>query len=182
MEKEQVPHLRALNHGRDLDTIPVEREEKWGGRQVVIPKVVVHHLIVPNDLSRGASQRHQRIGVEVVARSPNAIVVRAGAAGRDEHQVVFFVRGERGPGVACSRRQLSSVLGIMGHPQKRLPRPKQGTSSYVEPTHHTARCISKPIIKDARSDDDHVPENRGRCSLLVLASTSLDSGDIRTKV
>ena len=104
VEKEQVPHLRALNHGRNLDTIPTERKEKWWRGQVIVPKVVMHHLIVPDDLSRSASQRYQRVGVAVVARSPTAIVVGAEAAGRDENQVVLFVCGERGPGVTCSRQ------------------------------------------------------------------------------
>ena len=104
MEKEQIPHLCALNHGRDLDTIPSECEEKWWRWNVIVPKVVVHHLIVPDDLSRSASQRYQRVGVAVVARSPTAIVVGAGAAGRDENQVVLFICGKRGPGVTCSRR------------------------------------------------------------------------------
>src|SRR5262249_34109380 len=66
-------------------------------RDVVVPQVMMDCLEAPDEFARLRAKRHHRVGEAVVAGTFAAVVVRAGAAGRNEDQLARGVCNNYGP-------------------------------------------------------------------------------------
>ena len=82
IEEEQVPGLRSDGDG---GAATAGEEERLRG-DVVVPDVVVDGLECPRDLAGRRLQRHDAVGVGVVAGAVAAEVVGAGAADRQDRR------------------------------------------------------------------------------------------------
>ncbi|WP_267116445.1 PQQ-binding-like beta-propeller repeat protein, partial [Xanthomonas sacchari] len=66
-----------------------------------LEQVVVHQLLRPHPAAALQVQRHQRVGVAVVAQALAAVVVGAGRAGRYVDQTQRRIHRQRRPGIAA---------------------------------------------------------------------------------
>ena len=109
MEKEQVPHLRALNHGRDLDTIPVEREGFGvGGIRETLKRLKRGEMVLlfpEGTRSPDGEIQHFKQGFATLARRSRVALVPVGVDGAYD----AWPRSERFP-------QLGRVRVVVGKP------------------------------------------------------------------
>src|SRR5262249_21732088 len=80
IEHEEIASLVALNDDGDVAAVSMQRRKNRLGRRVVVPKVVVDQLKPPYEFAVLASQRHHRVCPPIIARTFDAVVVRARAA------------------------------------------------------------------------------------------------------
>jgi len=78
--------------------LPVDIHEHGRLLRVPVPEVVRGVLVVPLQPAAPGVERHDRVGVEVVADAFAAVVVRAGIAGRPIERLEIGVVGAREPG------------------------------------------------------------------------------------
>src|SRR5258708_17056814 len=62
----------------------------------------MNDLEAPNKFAGGSAESDDGISPLVVACAKSAEIIRAGAAGGNENQIVFGIYAQRGPGIACS--------------------------------------------------------------------------------
>src|ERR1022692_2778158 len=77
VQQKQVPSLRSHRDSRHLLALAPDGEQRGLRRDVVVPQIVMHGLKMPRHLASVRVQRYQAIGIEVVARTLAAIVIRA---------------------------------------------------------------------------------------------------------
>ena len=99
VQHEEVAHLGRDDDRRHRLAVARDRHQRGLGRHVVVPEIVVHDLEVPDDLAGGAAQRDHGVRVAVRADALAAVVVRARAAGRQEHEAALDVHGHHRPDV-----------------------------------------------------------------------------------
>ena len=99
VEHEELRGLGSLQH-RVLAVRQRDQRRRRG--IVVVPQIVMHGLEVPDEFSGRGAQRHDGIGIAVVAEPRDAVVVDRRAAGGQEHQVALRIRGNDGPGVGAA--------------------------------------------------------------------------------
>src|SRR5690606_5488850 len=107
LEHEQKAVLRRLRDDVDASAVSFDRQKLWGLRQVVVPEIVMHQLLVPEPLAGAGVQRDERIAEQVVARTIAAEEVVARAAERDEDDAVLLVDGHLAPVVHAAGRAVS---------------------------------------------------------------------------
>jgi hypothetical protein len=118
----------------------------------------MHGLEAPNTAAGVGSQCDQRVGVETVAKTLASVIVRAGAAGRNEDQVAFGIGYDHGPRIGAARRFRA------GH---RVPRPLELSRARIEAADFAAWFMDGAIILDARPDDHRGShDSRRRCLLI----------------
>ena len=136
----------------------------------------MHGLECPYQLARRRAQGNDGIGVAVVPESQHAVIVRGGAARRDEHEVALRVCRERRPCVRAAAlvRQLASPLAVGGIAlllRYRIPRPAELAGSRIEAPHFAACRVRAAVVADRRTgDDDAVDDDWGRRHRVRLCS------------
>src|SRR5579885_2847248 len=103
VQDEKIAHLAGLGDGQYPLSLALNLDQRGGGRQVIVPEVMVHRLEGPDHLAGRGSQRYHRIGITVFTLSFAPKEVGAGAGGREKDKVARRI-GRKGPpdvGAAC---------------------------------------------------------------------------------
>src|ERR1700675_498492 len=82
IEDKYEPHLGHLRNRGNLPAIPPHGDQHGLRGHVVIPNIVVHHLVVPNELAAGGIERYQAVAEQIQALAVCAVeIVRSRANG-----------------------------------------------------------------------------------------------------
>ena len=178
VEDEDEPHLGCLGDGGNFPPVASHGDQGRLRRNVVVPDVVVHDLEVPDYLAARGAQRDDRVRVAIVSAPLAAVEVRAGASGRNEDEAALRIGRQDRPGVggAATVRAVAGPGGarrIVAPARNRVPRPAQGAGARVERAHDAACVVGALVVADRRTDDDEVPDDRGRARHLVVAARSV---------
>ena len=90
---EQHAHLRMLDKGRNLAPVLHHIDQRRLGRQIVVPDVVMHELLIPLQFPGIGVQSHDAIGIKVVPGALAAVVIEACLGNRRKHQAVRHIDG-----------------------------------------------------------------------------------------
>ena len=135
---------------------------------------MVNELKSPRDLARLRAQRDDRARPPVVAGPQSAVVVRARAAGRHEHEVTLGIDAHDRPRIGCAGRRRG---GWRGAARYRVPPPPWRAGARVERAHHAVGHVDASVVVDRGSDDHHIVDDSRRRRHVVL--TLAISGDAR---
>ena len=107
-----MPRFGDLRHGVDLPTAARDSHQRWCGREIAIPQVVLEHLIVPHVLAGACIEGQHTVGVQVVAETVGTVEVVRRRAGGGEHHGPLGIDRDAGPGVGTA-----SDLPRIGRPR-----------------------------------------------------------------
>ena len=153
VEHEHKSLLGRLDHDVARARAGIDARQRRLGRQIVIPDIVMHGLIRPDPLAGLGAQRHDRIGVVVIAGPLAAPEIRARRGRRQEYQAAFLVHRHRRPDI-----------GMAGHDaimHQRIETPARTPGSHIEGAHRAGRRLDAAVVRDRRADDDGVADNDG---------------------
>src|SRR4029077_5154309 len=108
-------------------------------------------LEAPNKFAGGSAEGDDGISPLVVASAKSAAIIRAGAAGGNENQIVFGIYAQRGPGIACS----SVRIGVVGAGEG-IPSPAQFSGASVQCADYAATNVYFPVIGDGRTGNHQI--------------------------
>src|SRR5258708_25249867 len=111
----------------------------------------MNDLEAPNKFAGGSAESDDGISPLVVASAKSAEIIRAGAAGGNENQIVFGLYAERGPGIACS----SVWMGGVG-PGDGSPGAAQFAGASVQCADNAATNVYFPVIGDGRTGNHQI--------------------------
>src|SRR3954470_10080594 len=139
VEHEQKSLLGRLDHDVAHSLPGVYSRQRRLRRQIVVPYVVMHGLIRPHQFTGIGTERHDGIGVFVVAGPLPAPEVRARRRGGQENKPAILVRGHRRPdiSVACGDPAM----------HERIPSPALLPRVGVKGTHRSERRIYTAIVR-----------------------------------
>ena len=134
----------------------------------------MHQLLLPDQLAGRGPQRHDRVGVAIVALALAAEEIRARRAGRDEHQIALRIDREDRPGIGgAGQRRLLGLPVRMGRigriARDRVPEPDAPAAAGIEGLHDAELQIDRPVVADRRPGDHQIARDRGRRRDRVLA-------------
>ena len=134
----------------------------------------MHQLLLPDQLAGRRPQRHDRVGVAIVAPALAAEEIRARRAGRDEHQIALRIDREDRPGIGgAGQRRLLGLPVSMGRigriARDRVPEPDAPAAAGIEGLHDAELQIDRPVVADRRPGDHQIARDRGRRRDRVLA-------------
>ena len=109
IEHEQEAVLRRLRDDFARAAAVADRQQLRRLRQVVVPKIVVHELLMPEPAAGARVERDERVREEIVALAIAAEEVVARGAERDEDDAVLFVDGHLAPVVDAAGRRLGAL-------------------------------------------------------------------------
>ena len=104
VQHERQAHLRELDDRIALATAGPQGYQDGGRRQVVVPDVVAHDLVVPLALASGGIQRYDAVGEQVRALPERPVEIIRDGTGADEDPAAFLVNRDAAPRVAASER------------------------------------------------------------------------------
>ena len=140
--------------------------EKRGLRcNVVIPQIVMNHLEAPDKFARAGTESHNGVGPLVVTLADAAVIIGAGAAGRDENQVALDIHRDSGPSVS----RASPRRGLVGPGRNGIPGPAESARANVEGANHAALHRDRAIVAHRGAGDDQVFEDGGSGGDLIVA-------------
>src|SRR4051794_1829659 len=149
--------LRTDGHCGNFFPVYLDRIECWLRCDIIIPKIVMDCLKLPDELPRVTPHRHHGVRVPVIARPLAAVIVRTRAARRNEDEVSLFINRNDGPRVPGARPDtLCRRNGI--------PCPPQGAGPYIERPDLTAGGLHTVVVCDCRTNHHKIADNRGRGS------------------
>ncbi len=171
IEHEQVRPLRYLRDGADRFAVHSDVDEIRRRREVVVPDVVVHELLMPHAFARSRVEADEAAGEQVVAGSVAAVKVARRRFDRQVEVAELFVSGKWRPhgrvaGVRPGIVQPGVVAELAGL-RNRVKRPEPLARADVEAANITLRVFLRARRRAAdhgRTEDDHVADdNGGRC-------------------
>ena len=133
-------------------------------REVEVPQIVVHQLLVPHELAGRRIECEQRVGETIAAQARTAVEVGAGRAGRDIHQTVVRIDRHDAPCVGGARPRCLGKIpvrcgGMRRGVRNRIEAPAQRSGVGIEGAHDPPLYVSRPVVADRRADDEHVTQN-----------------------
>src|SRR5215216_2520630 len=143
------------------------------GWQIIIQDVVVHDLIIPDQLAAGSAECNDGVSVGIASQPLAAVVVRAGAAGGYEDKVSSGIHRQLSPDVGSTGASGALVCPGLECRVRRLagdgvPKPAQRSGASVEGPHYAALLRRGSIIADGGAHDDQVANhNRWRCNTIL---------------
>ncbi len=153
VEHEHKSLLGRLDHDVARALAGIDARQRRLRRQIVIPDIVMHGLKRPDPLAGLGAQRHDRIGVVVVAGPLAAPEIRARRRRRQEHQAAFLVHRHRRPDIG-----MAGDDAIM---HQRIEAPARTPGSRIEGAHRAGWRLDAAVVRDRRADDDGVADNDG---------------------
>src|SRR5882762_4182817 len=78
VEDKYESHLGHLRNRRNIPAIPPHRDEHGLRGQIVVPNIVVHHLVVPDELAAGGLERYQAVAEQIQAFAVCAVEIVRG--------------------------------------------------------------------------------------------------------
>ena len=141
------------------------RDQIWVGRQVIIPKIVVHHLEVPAELAGGGLQADEAVSVEVLTLAVCTVEIKGGGAKRQVDEPALLVHGHDGPNVDAG-----PILPGVAFPRfvtrlarsgNRMEGPDQPASAHVEGANIAAGTEARRL-RHGRTHDDEAAIDSGR--------------------
>ena len=121
----------------------------------------MHGLIRPDPLAGLGAQRHDRIGVVVVAGPLAAPKIRARRRRRQEHQPALLVRRHWRPDIG--------VAGGDAVMDQRIEIPARSPGSRIEGADRAGRRLDAAVVRDRRPDNDDAAGNHRRRGDLEFA-------------
>src|ERR1019366_3538980 len=162
-----------------LDLLAVHRdvEEHGRGRDVVVPKLVMNQLVIPDALAGLYVDTNDAVGEEIRAGALAAISIAAGRFDGDVNVAEFFIAGQRTPGAGIAGelprfdsglRIFSPRLGfLLACLRNGVEGPEELAGSHVVPA-NVAWCIQLGGQRDAnfkrRADNRDVANDDRRRS------------------
>ncbi|MCW0461971.1 hypothetical protein NB717_003039 [Xanthomonas sacchari] len=127
----------------------------------------MHQLLRPHSAAAVQVQRHQRVGVAVVAQALAAVIVGAGRAGRHVDQAQRRIHRQRRPGIAAADRGRLLRLpagggGLDRIARHRIPPPQFAAAARVVATHHALLQRMPAVVADRAADHQHVAGHHRR--------------------
>ncbi len=85
VQDEKIRCLGANRNGGNRLTVALQIEQERRRSNIIIPKIMVNRLKVPDELSRVRSQRNNGIRKQIIAEPFASVIIRARAAGRNKY-------------------------------------------------------------------------------------------------
>src|SRR5437762_10867423 len=117
----------------------------------------MNHLEAPDKFARDGTESHNGVGPLVVTLADAAVIIGAGAAGRDENQVALGIHRD------------SPRRGLVGPGRNGIPGPAESASANVEGANHAALHRDRAIVAHRRAGDDQVFEDGRSGGDLIVA-------------
>ena len=95
--------LRRLGDDIDFPSAAPDREQLGGGRQIVVPEIVMDDLPVPESLSGARVQRQEAVPKQVLAVPVRSVEVVSGRPGGNERDSALLVDRHLTPVVHAAR-------------------------------------------------------------------------------
>src|SRR6267154_4787056 len=127
----------------------------------------------PNKFAGGSAESDDGISPLVVASAKSAEIIRAGAAGGNENQIVLGIYAQRGPGIACS----SVRIGDVG-PGDGIPGPAHFAGASVQCADDAATNVYFPVIGDGRTGNHQIVGDGGSGGDLITAAPFGSGGGV----
>ena len=180
-------HFVTLRDGSDRLAVHGDVDERRRRRQVVIPDVVMHELVVPHAFTGSRIDTHEAACEEVVAGTMAAVVIAGRRFDGQIHVAELFVGRERRPDgrVAGVRPRVvqPGVVAELAGLRNRVEGPQPFSGSHVEAANVALGVFLRSRRRAAdhrRADHDDISHDHcGRCGaddavLLVAADRSPD--------
>src|SRR5438132_13415009 len=84
----------------------------WSRRQIVVPKVVMDRLEMPEPLSGFRVERDKAVAVKIVARTIAAVKIESRGSQRNVSDAAIFVHGHFAPVVNSARGSIEAVWQV----------------------------------------------------------------------
>ncbi len=144
-------------------------EQRRRRRHVVVPDVVMHQLLIPDELARGGIERDHAIGVEAVPQTQAAVIfVAAGGSDGDVYQAALGVERQEAPhiGAVLDVPAIALPRLVAGLTRLRLgvERPDQLAGARIPSAHHGHSVVAgdDQILVDHRSGRRSVAGDKSR--------------------
>ncbi len=157
----------------------VEEQRRRG--DIVIPKIVMHGLEMPDAFAGIGAQCDNGIGEQVVAEPLATVVIGTGAAGGDENEIAGGIDCNDGPGVGGAGVCGAAVLPGIGSGRTwilrdGIPRPLESSGDDIESANFAARFVCPAVVLDAGTNDQQVSgDDRRRRFFVISESTRRDA-------
>ena len=173
IENEDEAELRRLRDDVDVAPVLTKRQQLRRLREVVVPQIVVHELLMPEPLAGARVERDQTVAEQVVSRPIPAIEIEARGAEGNKRDSVLRIDGQFAPVVnaAC----------LLVRPSGQVSYPNSPGCGMLWKTHTifpgphvirldvSGRRLVAGTLRRQR-DDDQVLENAARIARLQRIS------------